>query len=269
MNRITLAAVSVIVPVLWLIGGGIVLKELFVADRDDFVTARQATTSLSKNVSTTNDAFSDYLAAVNAAFRDGKNYQQTMDATATQRQVLTDQVTKRRQFNTVLATSKARQDAAVEKAYQAYVTKERAYLYYIEGYAEAYPSLSSSFRSCADIYEISDKAATEADLAAVHRTAARDCLEDLDRLGKGQFTPTADYANEFARIVNGRQMTFDGVANRTLDLSAASASIKKLGADSKANDPVASIKAAKEAARPGSELTSLAKALEAGAQKRQ
>ena len=267
MNRIALIAVSVIVPMVWIATGALMYTTMFMPGQDDFVAARGTVKSLETNGGSTGEAFQVYLSAISEASKSGKTYQQIVDGTADKRQAFEDELTERRQLNTTLAKSKARYDKPSETAYQAYVKKELAYLYYIEGYAEAYPSFSSSFNSCADIYQVSRQARSNAELSSLHKAAATDCLEDLDRLSKTSFKPTAAYAKEFTRIVKGRQAAFDGIATNSISLDAAGTTIKQLAADSKINDPVSAIGDAKEAARPAGELDALDKALEARASK--
>jgi hypothetical protein len=263
MNRTALIAVSVAVPIVWLSLGALVLTNMFVADEGDFSDARQTVASLNENTKQLGEPFQAYFDAVSAASRGDKSYQQITDETADELRALKANLTERRTLNTTLAYSKMRQDGAVETAYQAYVKKERAYLYYVEGYTAAYPAFRSSFVTCADIYEINSKARSTADFSRLHKTASVDCLEDLNRIAGGTFKPTADYAKEFIRIVKGRQAAFDDLASNKLTIQQAGAKIKELGAASQKNDPIDDISDAKASARPDGELDALDEALKA------
>ena len=80
-------------------------------------------------------------------------------------------------------------------------------------------------------------------------------------LSKTSNKPLAEYAKEFTRIVNGRQKAFDGIANGTIDPSAASVTIKELGAAVTENDPTEELTALSKEASFNGELDSLIKVL--------
>jgi hypothetical protein len=227
--------------------------------KSDFATAKTTAETIKQYKGTT--LFREYAAAVSTASKEGKSYEQITAATGSQKTKLLDALNSRGENAEKLKSSRALRDKDVKAAYATYEAKEKKYATYLRGYADAYPSYISSFRTCNEVFQITKQTRDQKAYAGLHKQAAEGCLKDLSVLSKTSIKPLAAYAKEFTRIVNGRQKAFDGLADGTIDQSAASATIKELGAAITKNDPTDELSALSKEASFNGELNSLIKVL--------
>jgi hypothetical protein len=227
--------------------------------KNDFVAAK----TIAEKISTYKGSalLREYTSAVSAASKEGGTYEQIVEKTTGQKTKLLDALKSRGENAEKLESSRVRRDKDVEAAYAVYAPQEKKYAAYLQGYAESYPAYVSSFRTCNKIFQIGRQTNDTKEYGALHRVAAKDCLKDLEVLSKAPSKPFADYAKEFARIVNTRQKTFDGVENGSISYDEATESITKLGADLKKNDPNDEIIALSKRSLFHGELTKLIKVL--------
>jgi type IV secretory pathway VirB10-like protein len=228
-------------------------------DKNDFAAAKTTAEKIKEYKGTT--LFREYAAAVSTANKEGKSYEQIIEATSSQKTKLLDALDSRSENAEKLKSSRVLRDKDVEAAYATYESKEKKYESYLRGYAEAYPSYTSSFRTCGEVFQITKQTQDLTAYAGLHRQAAQSCLKDLSVLSKTSIKPLAEYAKEFIRIVNGRQKAFDGIADKTIDPSSASTTIQELGAAVTKNDPTEELTALSKDTSFNGELDSLIKVL--------
>lgn len=227
--------------------------------KSDFAAAKATAEKIKQYKGTT--LFREYATAVSTASKEGKSYDQVIEATSSQKTKLLDALNSRSENAEKLKSSRALRDKDVEAAYATYEAKEKKYAAYLRGYADAYPSFMSSFRTCNEVFQITKQTKDSKAYAGLHRQAAQGCLKDLSVLSKTSNKPLTEYANEFTRIVNGRQKAFDGLADGTLGQNAASATIQELGAAVTKNDPTDELSALSKGASFNGELNNLIKVL--------
>jgi hypothetical protein len=227
--------------------------------KNDFAAAKTTAEKIAEYKGTA--LFREYAGAVSTANKEGKSYEQIVEASSSQKAKLLDALNSRSDNAATIESSRVLRDKDVKAAYTTYAAQEKKYADYLRGYADAYPAYTSSFRTCDKVFQITKQTQDPKAYAALHREAAPDCLEDLSVLSRSSIKPLADYAKEFTRIVNGRQKAFDGVADGTVSMGLASAAIQGFGSDMTRNDPTDELAALSKEASFNGELDSLIKVL--------
>lgn len=227
--------------------------------KNDFALAKATAEKIAQYKGTT--LFREYASVVSAASKEGKSYEQILEASSSQKTKLLDALNSRSENAAKLESSRVLRDKDVEAAYTTYATQEKKYAAYLRSYADAYPAYMSSFYTCDKVFQITKQTQDVKAYAGLHKQAAQNCLKDLSVLSKTSSKPLVEYAKEFTRIVNGRQKAFDGVADGSVSTKAAVATMQELGADLTKNDPTDELTTLSKEASFNGELNSLIKVL--------
>lgn len=126
---------------------------------------------------------------------------------------------------TAFADQKALSDQDVKKVYDTFMSQDKKYIAYTNGYI----GLRKSLAVCVSIFDVVTNNNSFEAIATTHKKILQKCSPILKDLEKSSVKVFSDYGKGFNAVVTERQKTLDSIADGSLSSEAGADKIDELG----------------------------------------